>query len=112
MIIEILELAAAMEWIALGVLVFFKLRSLKSRIGALLDEMWQKSPATLRDETQNGPGPDPAGKKRPVANLPGMLGCGLLQLGRKDRYVYVYGVRVHRRRNCQLNAWPEFPATL
>ena len=29
MIIEILELAAALEWIALGVLVFFKLRSLK-----------------------------------------------------------------------------------
>lgn len=27
MIIEILELAAALEWIALGVLVFFKLRS-------------------------------------------------------------------------------------
>lgn len=63
MIIEILELAAALEWIALGVLVFFKLRSLKSRIGALLDEMWQKSPATLRDETQNGPGPDRPGKK-------------------------------------------------
>lgn len=40
MIIEILELAAALEWIALGVLVFFKLRSLKSRIDALLDEMW------------------------------------------------------------------------
>ena len=29
MIIEILELAAALEWIALGVLVFFKLRALK-----------------------------------------------------------------------------------
>ncbi len=27
MIIEILELAAALEWIALGVLVFFELRS-------------------------------------------------------------------------------------
>lgn len=65
MIIEILELAAALEWIALGVLVFFKLRSLKSRIDALLDEMWPKSPATLRDETQNGPGPDPAEKKGP-----------------------------------------------
>lgn len=63
MIIEILELAAALEWIALGVLVFFKLRSLKSRIDALLDEMWPKSPATLRDETPIGPGPDPAGKK-------------------------------------------------
>jgi hypothetical protein len=70
MIIEILELAAAMEWIALGVLVFFKLRSLKSRIGALLDEMWQKSPATLRDETQNGPGPDPKGARGAWGNCP------------------------------------------
>lgn len=111
MIIEILSLAAALEWLALGVLVFFKLRSLKSRIDVLLDEMWPKSPATLRDETPIGPGPDRP-EKRPVANLPGMLGCGLLPLGRKDRYVYVYGVRVHRRRDCQLNAWPEFPATL
>ena len=63
MIIEILELAAALEWIALGVLVFFKLRSLKSRIDALLDEMWPKSPATLRDETPIGPGPDPKGAR-------------------------------------------------
>lgn len=70
MIIEILELAAALEWLALGVLVFFKLRSLKSRIGALLDEMWQKSPATLRDETQNGPGPDPKGARGVWGNCP------------------------------------------
>ena len=32
MLIEILELAAAMEWIALGVLVFFELRSQKRRL--------------------------------------------------------------------------------
>ena len=38
MIIEILELAAALEWIALGVLVFFKLRSLKRKVDTLLDE--------------------------------------------------------------------------
>lgn len=70
MIIEILELAAALEWIALGVLVFLKLRSLKSRTDALLDEMWPKSPATLRDETPIGPGPDPAGKKGPWGICP------------------------------------------
>ena len=38
MLIEILELAAALEWIALGVLVFFKLRSLNRRADALLGE--------------------------------------------------------------------------
>jgi hypothetical protein len=38
MIIEILELAAALEWIALGVLVFFKLRALNRRTDALLGE--------------------------------------------------------------------------
>ena len=32
MIIEILELAAALEWIALGVLVFFELRDKKRRL--------------------------------------------------------------------------------
>nr|DAU26709.1 MAG TPA: hypothetical protein [Caudoviricetes sp.] len=39
MIIEILELAAALEWIALGVLVFFKLRSLKRRAMDLMDSL-------------------------------------------------------------------------
>ena len=39
MIIEILELAAALEWIALGVLVFFKLRSLRRRLEAALKEL-------------------------------------------------------------------------
>mgnify|MGYP007002659319 CR=1 FL=1 len=39
MIIEILDLAAALEWIALGVLVFFKLRSLKRRAMDLMDSL-------------------------------------------------------------------------
>lgn len=38
MLIEILELAAALEWITLGVLVFFKLRALNRRADALLGE--------------------------------------------------------------------------
>lgn len=38
MLIEILELAAALEWIALGALVFFKLRALNRRVDALLGE--------------------------------------------------------------------------
>lgn len=70
MIIEILSLTAALEWIALGVLVFFKLRSLKHRIDALLDAMWPKSPATLRAETPIGQGPDPDGKKGPWVICP------------------------------------------
>lgn len=44
MIIEILELAAALEWIALewialGVLVFFKMRSANKRLNKALDEL-------------------------------------------------------------------------
>lgn len=39
MIIEILELAAALEWIALGVLVFFKLRSLNRRADKVMKEV-------------------------------------------------------------------------
>ena len=35
---EILNLAATLEWIALGVLVFFKLRALNRRADALLGE--------------------------------------------------------------------------
>lgn len=38
MLIEILGLAAALEWIALGVLVFFKLRALNRRADALFGE--------------------------------------------------------------------------
>lgn len=37
-LIEILNLTAALEWIALGVLVFFKLRALNRRADALLGE--------------------------------------------------------------------------
>ena len=39
MIIEILSLAAALKWIALGVLVFFKLRSLRRRLEAALKDL-------------------------------------------------------------------------
>ena len=39
MIIEILNLAAALEWIALGVLVFFKLRSMRRRLEKTLKEL-------------------------------------------------------------------------
>lgn len=39
MIIEILELAAALEWIAMGALVFFKLRSANKRLNKALDEL-------------------------------------------------------------------------
>lgn len=70
MVIEILKTAAALEWIALGVLVFFKLRSLKRKVDTLLDEMWPKSPATLRDEEPTGPGPDTNGKKGPWWKCP------------------------------------------
>ena len=39
MLIEILELAAALEWLVLGVLVFFKLRSLRRRLEAALKDL-------------------------------------------------------------------------
>ena len=39
MIIEILNLAAALEWIALGVLVFFRLRSMRRRLEKTLKEL-------------------------------------------------------------------------
>ena len=39
MLIEILDLAAALEWIALGVLVFFKLRSLKRQAEVTLEAL-------------------------------------------------------------------------
>lgn len=39
MIIEILKLAAELEWIALGALVFFKLRSLRHRMEETLKEL-------------------------------------------------------------------------
>ena len=39
MLIEILNLAAALEWIALGVLVFFELRSKKRRLEAAIKKL-------------------------------------------------------------------------
>ena len=39
MIIEILELAATLEWIALGVLVFFELSSQKRRLDEAIKEL-------------------------------------------------------------------------
>ena len=39
MIIEILSLAAALEWIALGVLVFFKLRALKRQTEEMIETL-------------------------------------------------------------------------
>ena len=39
MIIEILSLAAAREWITLGVLVFFELRSQKRRLEEAIKEL-------------------------------------------------------------------------
>lgn len=39
MIIEILELAAALEWIALGVLTFFELRSKKRQLEEAIEEL-------------------------------------------------------------------------
>ena len=39
MIIEILGLAAALEWIALGVLAFFELRSQKRRLEEAIKEL-------------------------------------------------------------------------
>ena len=39
MLIEILDFAAALEWIALGTLVFFKLRSLRHRLEETLKEL-------------------------------------------------------------------------
>lgn len=65
MIIEILELAAALEWIAMGVLVYLKARSLSRK----LDAMCSKLPANYRQVTV-GPGPDPDGKKGPWGICP------------------------------------------
>lgn len=55
MIIEILELASALEWIALGVLVFFQAAQPQTQIGSSAEgsgrlyplNAWPESPATL-----------------------------------------------------------------
>ena len=39
MLIEILNLAAALEWIALGVLVFFEMRRQKRRLEEAIKEL-------------------------------------------------------------------------
>ncbi len=39
MIIDILELAAVLEWLALGALMFFKLRSLNRRADKVMKEI-------------------------------------------------------------------------
>lgn len=39
MLIEILDLAAELEWIALGVLVFFELRDKKRRLDAAIKKL-------------------------------------------------------------------------
>lgn len=91
MIIEILELAAALEWLVLGVLVYLKARSLSRRLDALCDKL----PANYRQVTV-GPGPDPAGKKGPWGICPecGTVGscywdkktdtCTCMACGHKD----------------------------
>ena len=65
MLIEILDLAAALEWIALGVLVYLKARSLSRRLDALCGKL----PASYRQVTA-GPGPDPVGKEGPWGICP------------------------------------------
>ena len=91
MLIEILDLAAALEWIALGVLVYLKARSLSRRLDALCDKL----PANYRQVTV-GPGPDHAGKKGPWGICPecGTVGscywdkktdtCTCMACGHKD----------------------------
>ena len=52
MIIEILELAAALEWIALGVLVFFKLRSLKRQAEVVLETLDAEAWKSIKQEEE------------------------------------------------------------
>ena len=52
MIIEILELAAALEWIALGVLVFFKLRSLKRQAEVALETLDAAAWKSIKQEEE------------------------------------------------------------
>lgn len=52
MIIEILELAAALEWIALGVLVFFKLRSLKRQEEVVLETLDAAAWKSIKQEEE------------------------------------------------------------
>ena len=52
MIIEILELAAALEWITLGVLVFFKLRSLKRQTEVVLETLDDAAWKNIKQEEE------------------------------------------------------------
>lgn len=52
MIIEILSLAAALEWIALGVLVFFKLRSLKRQAEVVLETLDAEAWKSIKQEEE------------------------------------------------------------
>lgn len=52
MIIEILSLAAALEWIALGVLVFFKLRSLKRQAEVVLETLDAAAWKSIKQEEE------------------------------------------------------------
>lgn len=52
MIIEILSLAAALEWIALGVLVFFKLRSLKRQAEVVLETLDAAAWESIKQEEE------------------------------------------------------------
>jgi len=71
-LIEILNLAAALEWIALGVLVFFKLRSLTRRANDVMDTLEMVELIELK-----GTAPDEPGKEGPWWACPkcGAVGC-------------------------------------
>lgn len=58
MLSELLDLSAALIWLALGMLAYLAAR----RVSRKLD--------TMHDETPIGPGPDPAGKKGPWSICP------------------------------------------
>ena len=52
MIIGILSLAAALEWIALGVLVFFKMRSLKRQAEVVLETLDAAAWKSIKQEEE------------------------------------------------------------
>ena len=52
MVIEILSLAAALEWIALGVLVFFRLRSLKRQAEVVLETLDAAAWKSIKQEEE------------------------------------------------------------
>lgn len=52
MVIEILKIAAALEWIALGVLVFFKLRSLKRQAEVVLETLDAAAWKSIKQEEE------------------------------------------------------------